>query len=226
MGYGTLAQETTAYQDCLEKLANFVRTAQGQDRMAELMVIRHRQEVKVHASIPPCLRLAVQRLGQSRPSKLVLEKRFSAYTASRLSTSPDLERSFGPIYARGLLRKGQSSFAVLGVNGQETQASIDAALTFGILWLDVRREQQAGKAVVEGLKLFLPRGCSVLTRRRIAHLNAGSAKWQLYEVEEREDELKGIDLSDRGNVRTRWCTGRTKPPPTSVSQKRLARYGR
>jgi hypothetical protein len=149
------------------------------------------------------LRLAVQRLGQSRPSKLeicrkgdrrtpsakraarltyqrylqrLLEKPFPAYTASRLSTSPDLERSFGPICARGLLRKGQSIFAVLGVNGQETQASIDAALTFGILWLDVCREQQAGKAVVEGLKRFLPRGCSVLTRERIAHLNAGSAK--------------------------------------------------
>jgi hypothetical protein len=101
------------------------------------------------------LRLAVQRLGQSRPSKLeicrkrdcrtpstkraarltyqrylqrLLEKRFSAYTVSRLSTSPDLERSFGPIYARGLLRKGHSSLAVLGVNGQKTQASIDCGV--------------------------------------------------------------------------------------------------
>jgi hypothetical protein len=176
------------------------------------------------------LRLAVQRLGQSRPSKLeicrrrdrrtpsakraarmtyqqylqrLLEKRFPAYTASRLSTAPDLERSFGPIYARGLLRKGQSGFAVLGLNRQETQSSIDAALTFGILWLDLCREQQAGKAVVEGLKLFLPRGCSVLTRERIAYLDSGVAKWQLYELDEREDEVKEIDLSDRGNVRTR-----------------------
>ena len=57
----------------------------------------------------------------------------------------DLEHSFGPIYARGLLRQGQSAFAVLGVNGQETQASIDAALTFGILWLDSCRQTQAGK---------------------------------------------------------------------------------
>jgi hypothetical protein len=45
----------------------------------------------------------------------------------------DLERSFGPIYSRRLLKRGQSGFAVLGVNGQEPQASIDAALTFGIL---------------------------------------------------------------------------------------------
>src|SRR5262249_57534745 len=55
---------------------------------------------------------------------------------NRLSTSMDLERSLSPIYARGLLRRGRSSVAVLGVNQQETQASIDAALTFGLLWLE------------------------------------------------------------------------------------------
>ena len=51
---------------------------------------------------------------------------------------------------------GNLRLRVLGVNGQETQASIDAALTFGILWLDTCRQAQAGKLVVEGLKLFLP----------------------------------------------------------------------
>ena len=62
----------------------------------------------------------------------------------------DLEQSFGPIYTRGLLRQGQSAFAVLGVNENESQASIDAALTFGILWLDICRQSQAGKSVVGG----------------------------------------------------------------------------
>ena len=176
------------------------------------------------------LRLTVQRLGQTRPGKLeicrqrdrrtptavraarlayqralqgTLERRFSAYDASRLTTSADLEHSFGPIYARGLLRRGQSGFAVLGVNPQETQSSIDAALTFGILWLDLCRVVQAGKMVVEGLKLFLPVSASALTRERMAHLCRDAAKWQLYEVENREDILTEIDVSDRGNVRTR-----------------------
>jgi hypothetical protein len=109
------------------------------------------------------LRLTVQRLGQTKPSKLeicrerdrrtptakrmarlayqralqrALQHRFPGFKATPLSSSMDLERSFGPIYARGLLRQGQSAWAVLGVNEQETQGSIDAALTFGILWLD------------------------------------------------------------------------------------------
>src|SRR5690348_7436017 len=118
------------------------------------------------------LRLAVQRLGQPRPTKLeicrerdrrspstrkaarasyeqklrrALERHFPGFTVLRLTSGVDLEKSFGPIYARGLIRQGQSAFAVLGVNGSETQASIDAALTFGILWLDVCRHSQAAR---------------------------------------------------------------------------------
>jgi len=174
--------------------------------------------------------LTVQRLGQARPTKLeicherdrrtptakraarlayqrvlqrVLQRKFPACKAAPLSSSMDLEHSFGPIYARGLLRLGQSGFAIFGVNGEETQASIDAALTFGILWLDCCRQSQAGKLLIEGLKLFVPAGTSGLTRERMAHLNAQAAKWQLYELDERGDSVKEVDISDRGNVDTR-----------------------
>src|SRR5437868_4054300 len=133
----------------------------------------------------------------------MLEKKFRGYTVAKLTTAMDLERSFGPIYTRGLLRQGQSGFAVLGVNREETQASIDAALTFGILWLDSCRQEKAGKFVVEGLSLFVPPGTSALVRERMAHLNLEAAKWRLYEFDEREDRLKEIDVSDRGNIATR-----------------------
>jgi len=176
------------------------------------------------------LRLTVQRMGQAKPTKLeicrerdrrtptakraarvayqrllhrVLRRRFAGFTVDRLITSMDLERSFGPVYARGLLHRGRSAFAVLGVNAQETQGSIDAALTFGILWLDACRVAKAGKFAVEGLKLFLPAGAFALTRERVAHLNQAAAKWQLYELEERDENLNELDTSDRGNVATR-----------------------
>ncbi len=176
------------------------------------------------------MRLAVQRLGQARPIKLeicrerdrrtlsarraarlayqailrrVLERNFAGFTITKLITAVDLEQSFGPIYTRGLLRKGQSSFAVLGVNRHEAQASIDAALTFGVLWLEACRESQAGKSVVHGLKLFLPAGCSALIRERMTRLNHAAAQWELFELEDREDNLKQMDVSDNGNVATR-----------------------
>ena len=176
------------------------------------------------------LRVTVQRMGQARPTRLeicrerdprtasakrstrmayqrilerALKRKFPELTLAQLSTSMDLERSFGPIYARGLLKRGQSGFAVVGVNRQELQSSIDAALTFGILWLEVCRQAQAAKLVVEGLKLILPDGCSALARERIANLNQSAAKWELYELEERSEEIKPIEVSDRGNVSTR-----------------------
>ncbi len=176
------------------------------------------------------LRLAVQRLGQARPSKLeicrerdrrtpsarraarasyeqklrrTLERNFSEFKVTRLTGGVDLEKSFGPVYTRGVVRQGRSAFAVLGVNAQETQASIDAALTFGILWLDVCRQAQAANVLVEGLKLFVPNGSSALVRERMANLNRGAAKWSLFELDERHDALAEIDCGDRGNVATR-----------------------
>jgi hypothetical protein len=176
------------------------------------------------------LRLAVQRLGQSRPSKLevcrerdrrspsakkacratyerklrrALEHHFPGFAITRLTSGVDLEKSFGPIYARGVLRRGQSAYAVLGVNEKETQASIDAALTFAILWLDACRQLHAGKFLVEGLHLFVPSGTSALIRERMANLNRAAAKWSLFEFNERDDSVVDVDCRDRGNISTR-----------------------
>jgi hypothetical protein len=176
------------------------------------------------------LRLAVQRLGQARPSRLeicrerdrrspsarrasraayeqklrcTLERHFPEFKITRLTGGVDLEKSFGPVYTRGIMRQGRSAFALLGVNARETQSSIDAALTFGILWLDVCRQAQAVNVLVEGLKIFVPNGTSALVRERMANLNRDAAKWSLFELEERHDALVEIDCTDRGNVATR-----------------------
>ena len=189
------------------------------------------------------LRLAVQRLGQARPTKLeicrerdrrsptakkaaraayeaklrrALERHFPGFTVGRLTSGVDLEKSFGPIYARGILTRGQSAFALLGVNASETQSSIDAALTFGILWMDVCRENShfsqkqrevghptSRNLLVEGLILFVPVGCSGLVRERMANLSPAAAKWRLFEFDERHDAVVEVDCIDRGNVATR-----------------------
>ena len=101
------------------------------------------------------------------------------------------------------MRQGRTAFALLGVNAQETQSSIDAALTFGILWLDVCRRAQAVNVLVEGLMMFVPIGTSALVRERMANLNRDAAKWRLFELDERYDALVEIDCADRGNVATR-----------------------
>jgi len=175
------------------------------------------------------LLLAVTRFGQPRPLKLeicrrrdrrtpatkhaaraayqqllrrVLEREFPGHRLERLSSAVDLERSFGPVYARGLLRRGQAATAVLAVNAQETRASVDASLTFGLLWLDHCR-QAGGRAYVEGLSLFVPPGASDVVRARMACLRRDLAKYALFELDERAGEVRELDCSDRGNIATR-----------------------
>jgi len=208
---------------------------------AERNVVRRVLEAEVRNNV---LRLAVQRLGQARAAKLeicrerdrrtpsakkaartayqhklrrILERHYPGFTVVRLSTAMDLEKSFGPIYVRGLLRQGRSAFAVLGVNSQELQASIDAALTFGILWLDTCRQSDDGRLLVEGLKLFLPTGTSALARERMAHLNRSAAKWQLFEIEEREETVREIDSPIAATLPRAWCIVSTKRRPESAS---------
>ncbi len=195
------------------------------------------------------LRVTVQRMGQARATKLdicrecdprtasakraarvayqrvlerSLKRKFPELTLTQLSTSMDLEKSFGPVYARGMLQRGQTGFAVLGVNSQELQPSIDAALTFGILWLEVCRQAQAARMVVEGLKLVVPAGCSAVVRERMAHLNRAAAKWELHERDERGEDIKQLEILDRGNVSTRLV----RCPDDADIQARFAEPGR
>jgi hypothetical protein len=175
------------------------------------------------------LRLKVLRFGQTRPGNLeicrerdprtptqrraaraayqqrlraLLERRFAGYSIEKLTGSMDLERSFSPVYTRGLLTQGGGACAVLGVNAQETQAAIDGAVTFAILWLDHCR-RRAGRRHVGGLKLFVPAGTGAIARERMAHLNAAAARWQLYEFDENDGALTELDTADRGNIATR-----------------------
>jgi hypothetical protein len=179
---------------------------------------------------PTALRLQVQRMGQTRPTRLdfcrdrdqrspaarratrvayeprlrrALERNFPGWTVVRLTTSIDLEHSFGPAHLRGLLRQGQRALAVVGVNDQETQATVDAALTCGLLWLEACRLAQPQRRVVEGLAMIVPQGMAALTRQRMAHLHPTAAKFSLYEFGQREDALVQLDTADCGNLATR-----------------------
>ncbi len=171
------------------------------------------------------LRVSVMRFGQTRPQLLefagdkdrrtpstreatrtryvksltrVLERQFEHWKPEAFRTAMDLERSFGPSYARGLLVQGQKAWAVIGVNAEESPATIDGILTFGILWLQVCRESGGGRRLVQGLKVVVPRGMGTLTLARMAWL-AGEG-WELWEHDEREDALVERDRADQGNV--------------------------
>ena len=176
------------------------------------------------------LRLSVMRMGQAKPSVLeihanadrrtpsarrvmraqfqrlmerLIAKTFPGWTLGKFSSAADLEKSLGPAYTRGWVRRGQQYFAVLGVSGAETQATIDAAVSMAILWLEQCREKFADRAVVEGACVCVPQGHGSAVRLRLAHLDRTAAKWRMFEIEAHNESMEEVDTYDIGNLATR-----------------------
>jgi hypothetical protein len=171
-----------------------LRFGQSQTKLLELVAHRERRT--------PSSREA-NRTRYLRLLERVLLRHFPEWKPDAFRTAMDLERSFGPAYARGTLVRGNQAWAVIAVNQQDTAATIDGILTLGILWLDYCREHAAGKRLYQGLKLIVPANCAQLTLSRMAWLNHDAAKFELYELDAATEELLERDPADQGNLRTR-----------------------
>jgi hypothetical protein len=138
-----------------------------------------------------------------RTLERVFPNAFPGWQVEGMRTAMDLEHSFGPAYTRGLLVRGNSAWAVIGVNAEESPATIDGTLTLGILWLTYCREHGDGRRLVEGLKVIVPRGSSFTTQARMTWMNPAIAKWELHELEEGTDLLTSVEVRDLGNLNVR-----------------------
>src|SRR6185503_7920177 len=128
------------------------------------------------------LRVETRRFGQSKPQVLELAanrdrrtpssresarakylrlldrslgREFPDWKIEGLRSAADLEHSFGPAYARGMMLKGTVAWAVIGVNSDETQSTVDGIVTLGVLWLAYCREHGEGRRLFEGLKVVV-----------------------------------------------------------------------
>jgi hypothetical protein len=125
------------------------------------------------------------------------------WTSEGFRTAMDLEKSFGPAYARGSLVHGQQAWAVIAVNAEESQVTVDGILTLGVLWLAHCRESSGGRRLYCGLRLIVPRGMATLTLSRLAWMNTDAAQWELWEFDEKSEEMERRDAEDQGNLTTR-----------------------
>jgi hypothetical protein len=133
----------------------------------------------------------------------VLVRAFPDWTCEGFRTAMDLEKSFGPAYARGSMVRGNQAWAVIGVNENETATTVDGILTLGILWLHDCRERAGGRRLYQGLRIVVPQGTAGLTLSRMAWLNGDAAQWELWELAQSAEELTQRDAADQGNLRTR-----------------------
>ena len=191
------------------------------------------------------LRLATQRFGQTQTKQLelvssrerrtptsrdkartgyvpllerVLLRALPEWKAEGFRSAMDLEKSFGPAYARGSLVRGNQAWAVIGVNEEESAVTIDGILTLGILWLQACRERAGGRRIYQGLKIVVPRGTATLTLSRLAWMNPDAARWELWELDQSSEELEPRDAADQGNLRTRLV----HHPDPQAAQERFA----
>ena len=132
----------------------------------------------------------------------MLQREFPDWIVDPLQSAMDLERSFGPAYARGAVHRGQQAWAVVSVNAEESQATIDGILTIGILWLQLCRDRAGGKRLFQGLLLFVPSRTAVVTLSRIGWLRTDAAQWRLFEFNPRTEDLEERDAADIGNLST------------------------
>src|SRR5712692_10335406 len=70
-----------------------------------------------------------------------LGREFPGWRLERLSNRSDREHSFSGWYTRGWARQGRTAWAFLGLGEGESPAASDAALAFGLIWMDWLRDQ-------------------------------------------------------------------------------------
>lgn len=170
------------------------------------------------------LALAVERFGRSAPGRLefvrtefernsrdlareeycqqlarLLAEQFPDEPAESLTISQDLEHSLSGSYARGTLKRGSSSWAVLGVRPGETADVTENSLTFALLWLD--RVRQTARAGVSGLRLILPKGAGRAMTQRLPALEP-RLRLEIYEQDSERETLTKVEPQAAANLST------------------------
>jgi len=133
----------------------------------------------------------------------ILEEQFPDEKVESLTAAPDLEHSFSGNFTRGVMSRGGQEWALVAAAPGELPATVDGALTFGLLWLDWVR-LQASRRVVAGLRLLLPEGGTATAAFRLPALDR-SIPIELFSYEETTWHIRRVPISDGGNIAT-WMT--------------------
>jgi hypothetical protein len=137
----------------------------------------------------------------------MLSRQYPGWSFERVSHRSDREHSFSALYARGVARLGRTGWAFLGLGESESPAAADAALAFGLIWLDWLRSH-SDRVTYPGLKLIFPPQAAETNAHRAAYLNHRAVQVEILEWSAREERPSVIDWKDYGNVETRLAPHR------------------
>ena len=188
---------------------NVVRTVSGVEPRRETLRLETRRfgqtkpQTLTLVPDPDCRTPTVRDTARRRYARALeqaLAASFPGWNVENFRTATDLENSFGPACARGVLTRGRAAWAVIGVGPEEPATVIEGVLTLGILWLAYCREHGDGRRVFHGLRVVVPRGCAAVSLGRMAWLNPNLAQWELFEMDLASRELTACAIADTGNL--------------------------
>jgi len=132
----------------------------------------------------------------------MLSRQYPGWRFERVSHRSDREHSFSAWYTRGVARLGKTAWAFLGFGEGESPGAADAALAFGLIWLDWLRSR-SDRITYPGLKLIFPSRAAETSAHRAAYLNHRAVQVEILEWSVEEERPGVIDWKDYGNVETR-----------------------
>jgi hypothetical protein len=201
--------------------SNMVRratSAEVKNGILKLSVVRFgqpkpsRMEICSQAERRSPSALKAMRAAYQRTLERAVARLFPGWRLERLTSSADLEHSFGAVCTRGLLRRGQERIALVGCGQGESQSTIDNSVAVAILWLDYCREHLAANSHAGALALFVPESLARTAQLRLSHLNRQAAQWRLFSLDEHTEQAEELDLATELNLSTRLvqCTNRAQ----------------
>jgi hypothetical protein len=186
--------EDIAYRD-RERLGVFARRAGGRETIALEFRQADRDSRQLKNRAPGRETFQKQLLA-------MLSRQYPGWRFERVSHRSDREHSFSAWYTRGVARLGRTAWAFLGLGEGESPGATDAALAFGLIWLDWLRSR-SDRVTYPGLKLIFPSRASETNAHRAAYLNHRAVQVEILEWSVGEERPRVIDWRDYGNVETR-----------------------
>jgi hypothetical protein len=196
----TLARrvEETAYRDG-EKLGIFVRKPHARETsVLEFRELHSKQRKGREAG----------RSAFRQEFVAMLKKDFQGWRLEYVSNRSDREHSFSTWYTRGMARQGRTGCALIGLSKDETPAAADAALAFGLIWLDWLRTRSA-KTIVPSLRIYLPRESVELNAQRALAINHRAVQLELFEWNGGNERPERVNIETAGSVETRLVPHRS-----------------
>ncbi|HWC76467.1 MAG TPA: hypothetical protein VG778_03345, partial [Blastocatellia bacterium] len=109
----------------------------------------------------------------------------------------DDRRHLSGVNVRMILKQRSKTIAAIGVANRESQVTVDAALSSGIVWLEELRRKHKS---INRLALFVPDGRAETIATRLTVVKPRAATVSLYQVDEDSGHLEPLAAFDQGDL--------------------------